>query len=221
MKINQILEDRTQIDELTASDAVRGVGSALGKTANAVGGVAGAAKGVWNAAKSGFQSGQNFVGGQQALSPAVAKPVAGTPQATQQTAPQPAAPAAQSAPAAPQTNNAIPKLTGQMQSLQTKIAALTAQVSAISKSQQSAAQQAVPKPAPAGVAASPKSFTTPGAVTPNMQGQLPTAVPAAAPANKLANAKVVPGGKKTAALLQPKVAAESYKVESKFLGMMI
>lgn len=64
MKINEILSE-SQLDELSAMDVARGVGSAIGKTAQAVGAGIGAAKGAWDAGKAGYQGGKNFVSGQR------------------------------------------------------------------------------------------------------------------------------------------------------------
>jgi hypothetical protein len=66
MKISQILESQTQLDELDMTNAAGATGGVVGKTANALGAVAGGVKGAWDAAKAGFQSGKNFVGGQRA-----------------------------------------------------------------------------------------------------------------------------------------------------------
>ena len=64
MRINEILTE-SQLDELSALDIARGVGSAAGKTAHAVGAGLGAVKGAWDAGKAGFQGGKNYVGGQR------------------------------------------------------------------------------------------------------------------------------------------------------------
>lgn len=65
MKINQIIVESDQLDELSAGDIARGVGTAVGKTAQGIGAVAGGVKGAWDAARSGYQSGKSFVGGQR------------------------------------------------------------------------------------------------------------------------------------------------------------
>lgn len=65
MKINQIIVESDQLDELSPGDFARGIGTAVGKTAQGVGAVVGGAKGAWDAAKSGYQSGKSFVGGQR------------------------------------------------------------------------------------------------------------------------------------------------------------
>ena len=65
MKINQLLVESEQIDELSALDVGRGIGSAVGKTAQAVGGVVGGLRGAAGAFKQGYQSGKGFVSGQK------------------------------------------------------------------------------------------------------------------------------------------------------------
>lgn len=65
MKINQIIVEAEQLDELGLADVGRGIGSVAGKTAQGLGAVAGGVKGAWDAAKSGYQSGKSFVGGQR------------------------------------------------------------------------------------------------------------------------------------------------------------
>lgn len=65
MKINEVITESQQLDELSARDIARGIGTAVGKTAQGVGAVAGGVKGAWDAAKSGYQSGKAFVGGQR------------------------------------------------------------------------------------------------------------------------------------------------------------
>lgn len=76
MKINEILTE-SQLDELSALDAARGIGSAIGKTANTVGAGFGAIKGAWDSGKAGFQSGKNFVGGQRVGRTNAARPSGG------------------------------------------------------------------------------------------------------------------------------------------------
>lgn len=61
MKINEVLTESQQLDELSAA----GIGTALGKTGQAIGGTLGGLAGAWDAAKSGYQSGRAFVGGQR------------------------------------------------------------------------------------------------------------------------------------------------------------
>jgi hypothetical protein len=65
MKINEVIVESEQLDELSAMDIARGVGSAVGKTAHAAGAVAGGLKGAWDAGKSGYQQGLSFTGGQR------------------------------------------------------------------------------------------------------------------------------------------------------------
>ena len=65
MRINQIIVESDQLDELGLADVGRGIGTVAGKTAQGLGAVAGGVKGAWDAAKSGFQSGKTFVGGQR------------------------------------------------------------------------------------------------------------------------------------------------------------
>lgn len=64
MKITEIFTE-SQIDELSALDVGRGIGSALGKTAHGVGSAMGAVKGALDAGRAGFQGGKNFVSGQR------------------------------------------------------------------------------------------------------------------------------------------------------------
>ena len=59
MKINQIIVEAEQLDELGLADVGRGIGSVAGKTAQGLGAVAGGVKGAWDAAKSGYQSGKS------------------------------------------------------------------------------------------------------------------------------------------------------------------
>jgi hypothetical protein len=65
MKINEVIVESEQLDELSAMDIARGVGSAVGKTAQGVGAVAGGLKGAWDAGKAGYQQGVSFTGGQR------------------------------------------------------------------------------------------------------------------------------------------------------------
>lgn len=65
MKINEVITESEQLDELSAMDVARGVGSAVGKTAHAAGAVAGGLKGAWDAGKAGYQQGLSFTGGQR------------------------------------------------------------------------------------------------------------------------------------------------------------
>lgn len=65
MKINQIIVESDQLDELNAADVGRGIGTAVGKTAGALGGVAGGVAGIGSALKKGYQAGKAHVGGQE------------------------------------------------------------------------------------------------------------------------------------------------------------
>lgn len=65
MRINEVITESEQLDEISAMDIARGVGKAGGKAIHAASGVAGGLAGAWDAAKSGFQSGRAFVGGQR------------------------------------------------------------------------------------------------------------------------------------------------------------
>lgn len=59
MRINDLIAETEQLDELTAADVGRGVG----KVAKGVGAVAGGVAGAWDAAKKGFQGGRATVAG--------------------------------------------------------------------------------------------------------------------------------------------------------------
>lgn len=83
MKINEVIVESTQLDELSAGDIARGVGTAVGKTAQAAGAVAGGLKGAWDAGKAGYQSGKAFVGGQRVGAPSPRKTTSRAPAATQ------------------------------------------------------------------------------------------------------------------------------------------
>lgn len=85
MRINQIIVESEQLDELGVMDIARGAGAAGGKALNAIGGVIGGVKGAYNAAKAGYDAGQAFVGGQR-----VGRPSGGaTPAPTAAAAPTP------------------------------------------------------------------------------------------------------------------------------------
>lgn len=65
MRINEVITESHQLDELSATDIARGVGTAVGKTAHAAGAVAGGLKGAWDAGKAGYEQGLSFTGGQR------------------------------------------------------------------------------------------------------------------------------------------------------------
>ena len=60
MRVNDLIVESEQLDELTAADVGRGVG----KVAKGAGAVAGGVAGAWDAAKKGFQSGRATVAGE-------------------------------------------------------------------------------------------------------------------------------------------------------------
>lgn len=65
MRINQIIVESEQLDELNAADVGRGIGTLAGKTADAIGGIAGGVAGIGTALKKGYQAGKAHVGGQE------------------------------------------------------------------------------------------------------------------------------------------------------------
>ena len=60
MRVNDLIVESAQLDELTAAD----VGKGVGKIAKGAGAVAGGVAGAWDAAKKGFQSGRATVAGE-------------------------------------------------------------------------------------------------------------------------------------------------------------
>lgn len=64
MKINEVIVESEQLDELGLSDVGRGIGKLAGKTAYAAGGLVGGARGAMSAAKAGYDAGKSYVSGQ-------------------------------------------------------------------------------------------------------------------------------------------------------------
>lgn len=66
MKINDVIVENEQIDELTAGQVGSAVGKGAGAVAKGLGAVAGGVKGAWQAAKKGFEKGRSTVAGDNA-----------------------------------------------------------------------------------------------------------------------------------------------------------
>lgn len=76
MRIEELLTENQQLDEIGIGDAARKVGAGIGNVANAASSVAGGALGAWDQMKAGFQKGRGVVGGKAApaAAQAAAKP---------------------------------------------------------------------------------------------------------------------------------------------------
>lgn len=105
MRINELITENTQVDEITLGGVGRGLAKGVGATAKGLGGIAGGAAGAWSAAKQGYRAAKSAVSGEPQQT------TAQQPQATVQTpatpAAKPTAPAQQ--PQAPQPVASAPK----------------------------------------------------------------------------------------------------------------
>lgn len=203
MNINDLFESQEQLDELNLAGVGQGLARGVGAVSKGVGAVAGGVRGALDQAKAGYQAGRSAVSGQaepQAVAPAQDVGQAATPQSIQ----------------------------SQIQQKQKEIQALQQKLEASKKAQQPAQTTSV---APAGpqkgqqVTLGNDTYQWLGAQWQNVQtkriaekgliNQLnKLAQSSAPPATGTPDLKVVQGG-------QAQQAAESYKFESKFLGMKI
>jgi len=104
MKINDIIVENEQLDELTAGEVGTAVGKGVGAVAKGVGAVAGGIAGAGKAFMKGFRGGKAVVGGTDTpATPGTKAAPAGAPGAKAAPGQKPAAPGAQpTAQAAPQ-----------------------------------------------------------------------------------------------------------------------
>ena len=72
MKINELIVENTQLDELTAGQVGTAVGKGVGAVAKGVGAVAGGVAGAGKAFMKGFRGGKAVVGGDDATKPSTA-----------------------------------------------------------------------------------------------------------------------------------------------------
>lgn len=104
MRINEVILEEQQLDELSLSGVGRAIGRGAGTTAQAAGAIAGGAAGAWDRMKQGYRAGKAYVSDPQGGS---TSPASGTaPTSSQQ--------ATTSTPGAPQTtSSSVPQQTAQ------------------------------------------------------------------------------------------------------------
>jgi hypothetical protein len=222
MRINELIVESNQIDELSLAGAGKAVGNVIRGTSSAIQG----AKGAWQGAKDAWNQGK-----QSGTYDRARAAVSGTttPPATQLTTAQAATntPTPSSVPAQQSSTQAAPAVTqpGTASAVSTQPAATPVTVKQINKvipTLRNRDLQSVKKTVDTTIAKK-----TPAQAAPTQQtGVNPTATPSPTtgmnPAPKpQPNLQVQQGGRKTAALLQPRQAVPESKFYSNFLRMDI